>query len=160
MPHDGLKSAQRFCSWLFVVSAFHAMLGMPCAPSPSNPGLPSTSLPHRTGSHTQVPLVRETYANTSLSRTRCVLTIHNLAHQGIIDSGHLQLMGLDARVSHLSRGDIMLHAQGHGQQPSKYSLLKVCLWAGRQVQGRGRREAQHVTCCSVQHWVACMHACI
>ncbi|GLI64546.1 hypothetical protein VaNZ11_007864 [Volvox africanus] len=66
------------------------------------------------------PLLRETYRASGLSRTRSVLTIHNMAFQGHIRGSFLQHMGLASRASHVVQPDIMLHHHHHqGQQHSQ-----------------------------------------
>ncbi|KXZ52403.1 hypothetical protein GPECTOR_9g447 [Gonium pectorale] len=57
------------------------------------------------------PLLKETYKASGLSRTRLVLTIHNMAFQGHISGAFLQHMGLAGRASQVA--EVMLHESQH-----------------------------------------------
>lgn len=67
------------------------------------------------------PLLKETYRASGLSRTKAVLTIHNMAFQGHLDSSYLHHMGLAARASHVARPEIML--QGDKPLPAGASVV-------------------------------------
>ncbi|GIL91899.1 hypothetical protein Vretimale_18030 [Volvox reticuliferus] len=82
------------------------------------PPLHVTTVPRHHSYRHQGPLLRETYQASGLSRTRSVLTIHNMAFQGHIS---LQRMGLASRASHVVLPDIMLHHHHHRHQGQQHS---------------------------------------
>ncbi|GFR45954.1 hypothetical protein Agub_g7421, partial [Astrephomene gubernaculifera] len=60
------------------------------------------------------PLLKETYRASVLCRTRLVLTIHNLAFQGLVSGSLLHPMGLAARAGQLLQPEVMHHAGPQG----------------------------------------------